>query len=201
MSGPETRTAILQSAARLFASKGYAAISIRDVAADVGVTPANLYYHFKDKEQLVRATLVHVFAERTSPMDALLAEPSTSDHKLQVVVGWFVGLIFTDEVFSRLLFRELLDGDKERLEYLSKTVFERPFGLFTSLTTDFAPKADPVLLAVSIVGVVLGHFQLSGALPHLPGGKAEHADPAVITRHVLALLRYALKAEPHDQTP
>lgn len=40
--GSQTRTTILLEAAKLFASEGYSAVSMRDVANKVGVTPANL---------------------------------------------------------------------------------------------------------------------------------------------------------------
>lgn len=196
MSSINTRETILEVASRLFASKGYAAVSMRDVAAEVGVTPANLYHHFKDKEHLIREALAHVFAEKTSSLESVVFESSSPEQKFEAVVTWFVKLIFEDEIFARLLFRELLDGDSDRLEYLSTTVFARPFALITSVTTDYSTHADPVLSAVTVVGVILGHVQLSGTLRHLPGGRAEHADPSVITRHILAMLRPALKSGP-----
>jgi AcrR family transcriptional regulator len=43
----DTRTAILDVSARLYADLGYSAVSMRDVAGVVGVTSANLYHHFK----------------------------------------------------------------------------------------------------------------------------------------------------------
>ena len=51
----------MQAAARLFAAKGYNAVSVRDIAAEMDLTPASLYYYFPDKETLYRQTLVMVF--------------------------------------------------------------------------------------------------------------------------------------------
>lgn len=46
---------ILDEAARLFREKGYAATSMRDIAAEAGMLPGSLYYHFAAKEDLLVA--------------------------------------------------------------------------------------------------------------------------------------------------
>src|SRR5712664_3667786 len=46
------RHKLLMIASDLFATKGYDATSIRDVAAAAGVTSASLYYHFPSKEEM-----------------------------------------------------------------------------------------------------------------------------------------------------
>lgn len=47
------RDDILLAAAALFASKGYAATSIRDIAESVGLLSGSLYYHFSSKEEIL----------------------------------------------------------------------------------------------------------------------------------------------------
>jgi AcrR family transcriptional regulator len=54
----ETRELILRQAERLFMQRGFAAVSVGDVAEAVGVTKPTLYYHFGDKEGLYAAMLV-----------------------------------------------------------------------------------------------------------------------------------------------
>lgn len=189
MQQADTQKNILEVASGLFASKGYSAVSMRDVAAAVGVTVASLYYHFTDKEELVRASLAHVFSERTSPLEGLLKQHASPDDRLEAFVAWFVGVIFGDEPFTRLILRELLDGTEERLEYLAKTVFKGPFALLTNLIADCADTADPVMTAASVASLVLGNYQLARVLPHLPGGRPEHSTIEAVTRHVLMVLR------------
>src|SRR5512133_1460915 len=46
------RVRIMNQAANLFVTSGYAGISMREIAEAVGVSKAGLYYHFKDKEDL-----------------------------------------------------------------------------------------------------------------------------------------------------
>jgi AcrR family transcriptional regulator len=53
----DTRERILAVAQELFIKDGYDKVSLREVAEQVGVTKAALYYHFSSKEQLLK-TLV-----------------------------------------------------------------------------------------------------------------------------------------------
>ena len=53
MSDHDLRTHLMSTAARLFQKQGYAAISLRKIAAEAGVTTGSLYYYFTDKDQIV----------------------------------------------------------------------------------------------------------------------------------------------------
>lgn len=52
-----TRRAILEAAAKLFRERGYAEVSLRDIAEAVGMKTGSLYYHFPSKESLVEEIL------------------------------------------------------------------------------------------------------------------------------------------------
>lgn len=58
--GDTTRERILRAALRLFAEHGYGATSMREIAEQLGITKAALYYHFDSKEDIVRALLADV---------------------------------------------------------------------------------------------------------------------------------------------
>ena len=49
----DRRTTILRSAARLFAEKGIAATTVREIADSVGVLSGSLYHHFPSKDAIV----------------------------------------------------------------------------------------------------------------------------------------------------
>jgi TetR/AcrR family transcriptional regulator, cholesterol catabolism regulator len=48
---------ILDIAARQFRARGYAAVSLRDIATEAGIRPPSLYYHFPSKDDLVTAVM------------------------------------------------------------------------------------------------------------------------------------------------
>lgn len=51
------RERILAAAARLFREHGYAAVSLRAIAAEAGMQGGSLYHHFRGKEAIVAAVL------------------------------------------------------------------------------------------------------------------------------------------------
>ena len=53
----DTLKRILHEATPLFVAGGYEGVSMREIAAAVGITKAALYYHFRDKEELFMAIL------------------------------------------------------------------------------------------------------------------------------------------------
>ena len=44
--------AVLDAGAKLFATKGYKATTMRDIASEAGMLPGSLYYHFESKQDL-----------------------------------------------------------------------------------------------------------------------------------------------------
>jgi AcrR family transcriptional regulator len=73
--GAETRERILALALELFAARGYAAVTVEDIADAAGVTKGAVYYWFEDKDDLGR-DLQHDLYERlaTAGLLALGAE-------------------------------------------------------------------------------------------------------------------------------
>jgi TetR/AcrR family transcriptional regulator, repressor for neighboring sulfatase len=65
----EVVAATLEAAADLFADRGPAATSIRDVAARAGVNHGLIHRHFGTKEQLVGAVLDHLARQLTTAPD------------------------------------------------------------------------------------------------------------------------------------
>ncbi|MFI4974145.1 MAG: TetR/AcrR family transcriptional regulator [Caulobacterales bacterium] len=83
-----TRGLILEAAAGLFRQKGYAAVSLRDIAEAVGMKTGSLYYHFDSKESLVEEILTlgtqGAFEASRTAVDALGPEADPVD-KLEAV--------------------------------------------------------------------------------------------------------------------
>lgn len=72
MSAEDRRTAILDTAVRLFSDKGYRGTTTRELAAEVGVSEPVLYQHFATKEDLYRAIIERVSEESRRRTDSRL---------------------------------------------------------------------------------------------------------------------------------
>lgn len=58
-----TKDRVLDAAVRLFNDRGTAAVSTNHVAREAGISPGNLYYHFGNKEEIVREILERMIVE------------------------------------------------------------------------------------------------------------------------------------------
>jgi len=79
--------AIVQAVNRLLAERGYEAMTVDAVAAEVGIAKASLYKHFPSKEDLAAAAMVQVVRQVQAFMDALPPGDSFLE-RLQAVVAW-----------------------------------------------------------------------------------------------------------------
>lgn len=73
MSPEPTRDRILTAARALFADEGEAGLSMRRIAAAVGITPMAIYRHYADKEALKNALMLDGFADWEARVEAIAA--------------------------------------------------------------------------------------------------------------------------------
>ena len=79
--------AIIHAVNRLLADKGFDAMTVDEVAAQVGIAKASLYKHFPSKEDLAAAAMVRVMRRAQDFINALPAEAAPLDN-LRAVVRW-----------------------------------------------------------------------------------------------------------------
>jgi TetR/AcrR family transcriptional regulator, regulator of cefoperazone and chloramphenicol sensitivity len=84
--GGDTSARILAVAVELFATRGYAGTSIRDITDRLAITKAALYYHFTSKEEIIAALVAPLRAE----VKALLAADDLSAPEL---IGQLVDIV------------------------------------------------------------------------------------------------------------
>ncbi len=81
----DTRGEIQRTALRRFTDQGYDKTSLREIAEDLGVTKAAVYYHFRSKEEIVESLV----AEMAAALDELItwagAAPSTHERRLELI--------------------------------------------------------------------------------------------------------------------
>ncbi len=183
-----TAQLILDKSLPLFARSGFAGVSMRDIARAVGISGAALYHHYPDKQSLYVATMGHAFADKAYSIQSALDNTGTPEQRLERFVTNFTKQMASDPDFRALLHRELLDGDETRLKLLAENVFIDPFKAIKQLAHDMALDCDAHMLAISMAGLILFHFETESIRRYLPGGLKKHNDPKVIAQHVIGLL-------------
>ncbi|MFM9927474.1 helix-turn-helix domain-containing protein [Variovorax sp. H27-G14] len=91
--------AIVQTASRLLAEKGFESMTVDEVAASVGIAKASLYKHFPSKEDLAAAAMVRVM-QRTLDFVALVPAEDSPVAKLRAVVRWSMQVQLAGEMPS-----------------------------------------------------------------------------------------------------
>lgn len=69
--GQETAERVRKAALRLFAGSGYAAVSMREISAEVGVQPGALYNHFPTKQDILKDLMLTHMAELLAAWDQM----------------------------------------------------------------------------------------------------------------------------------
>ncbi|MBI2753669.1 MAG: TetR/AcrR family transcriptional regulator [Betaproteobacteria bacterium] len=83
--------AIIQTVNRLLAERGFEAMTVDQVAEEVGIAKASLYKHFASKEDLAAAAMAHLIAQAQAFLDGLAPTLSAID-KLRTTVEWTMRL-------------------------------------------------------------------------------------------------------------
>jgi AcrR family transcriptional regulator len=79
-----TKDRILQASIELFNQQGERQITTNHIAAHLGISPGNLYYHFRNKEDIVR----HIFKEYAKLLEVRIQPPSRPSEALDALAQY-----------------------------------------------------------------------------------------------------------------
>ena len=97
------RTAMMQSAVRVFAQKGYHAATVRDIVAEAGVAIGTFYFYFPDKETLFSHLFEETAAFMLQALDQALNSRSTFPAKMEAAIQAYVNVAFYEPAVVQLL--------------------------------------------------------------------------------------------------
>jgi AcrR family transcriptional regulator len=101
-----TRVDILKSAAKAFRKLGYHGATVEQIAAALHMKKGNLYYYFKNKEEILFACHQYSLDRLTRLLEEIQATPVSADRKLRELIVMFVHTIL-DELHGTALFLDL----------------------------------------------------------------------------------------------
>lgn len=79
-----TKDKILQASVELFNQQGERAVTTNHIAAHLGISPGNLYYHFRNKEDIVR----QIFKEYAKLLENRLQPPAKNSEALDALAQY-----------------------------------------------------------------------------------------------------------------
>lgn len=153
----EKKREILDAASRVFRRRGLQSAGMRDIAAELGMAVGNLYYYFKDKEEL----LAFVQENALEGLLALAAQVRKSrlpaDARLRLLIEGHVVLL-NEEIPGSLAHLEVeaLREPWRRKIQDQRDEYERTFReiLEEGMAAGVFRQADPKVSALAILGAV-----------------------------------------------
>jgi len=152
-----TRVDILKSAAAAFRKLGYHGATVEQIAAALHMKKGNLYYYFKNKEEILFACHQYSLDRLMQLLHEVQHSGLSADEKLRRLVDAFVHTIL-DELHGTALFLDLeaLTPAHLKAAIMRRDEFERGVRdvLAEGMKGGIFAEGDPKLLAFAMFGAV-----------------------------------------------
>lgn len=195
---------IVEAAGRLFSERGYEGVSIRDIAAAAGISKANVFHHFANKDELYAAVLDCCAEPLRQLLGGLPARPGPAEQVLAETIHGHLEHMLEHPAAIRLLLRQLLGDHAGDPRADSGRLLGGNFELAAASILEMqrqgrlAADIEPAVLASMTFGAHLVFFLCRDVLAGLPGGAAI-AQPEGYDQALLRILgRGILTAGPAD---
>jgi TetR/AcrR family transcriptional regulator len=177
-SGLQTRAEIVAAAERHFAERGFEAARLDDIAADVGIRRAAIFYHFGDKDELYDAVLDEVFGGALATMP----NRGTAAERLEAsLLGW-IDYVAQRPTVARLILREAASAQPGAASPLVR-IGRSPVAWFRAVieegiaSGELQPRTDPHRFISLMGATTVFHFAampwLTADVPFDPRQRAE----------------------------
>jgi AcrR family transcriptional regulator len=168
---------------------------MRRLAQAVDLSVAAIYHHFPDKNALYLEAVRFAFSDKEQVFAQVWESGYSAEEKLRGFIRSLIDVMLQDRDFHRLMQREILEADPERMQLLAQGIFKTQFGLLMQLATELAPEQDAYLVATSVIGLAQYYVEYQPLLKNFPGWKPEYEMPEVISAHITNLLINSLKVK------
>ncbi len=201
------RTDLLRAASALFAEGGLDAVSVRAVAARVGVSPMTPYRYFATKTELLGGLVRSVFDATFVQMQAAVAQCTGARERLRASIGAFFGYWEANPDHYRLVFmteqNTRLDGETAPSQApIYAEVRADSVGLCTDLARAIGVESTHVRLACDVRRVIaLGYLYAMMVNRRYPWSDRQELRTACVEETISAMercLRHGSSSSPME---
>jgi len=193
-----TRDRILEASLGLFNADGPASVSTHRIAAEVGISPGNLHYHFRSKPLIVERLFIRFETQLQSSVDASMSVMAIDDLWLTL------HLTFETVDAYRFVFRDIdqvmrgCPGLEERVKALTARCLAASKASCASLATAgvlSASESAVEMLAVQFVFGITCWYSFNRLMPR---PSAHYGEAARGAYYCLSLLEPHVVGEARD---
>ncbi|MGB6067683.1 MAG: TetR/AcrR family transcriptional regulator [Desulfomonilaceae bacterium] len=117
---PPGKVKIMEALKVLLELKGFASITVSELAATAGITEGLIYKYFKNKRDVLHAVLSDYVEFYLTPLEKELAGTSGALNKLRKLIRIHISLYAHSRVFSRILLLEV----RNHPDYFQSAAYE-----------------------------------------------------------------------------
>ena len=209
---PNLREAILCAAEELFATNGFNAVSVRDIAQAAGANPGSVTYHFKTKDGL----LLEIYRRHCGPMnrrrsELLAAAVRVRDlqDRLEAIVRAYVLPAFSSGSdlagggarFTRLRAVMSAEGNELARRIIAQTFDDTSHAFIDAIHHSLPqiPRTEIVWRSHFLLGALYYTLVTPERVSRLSRGGADGADPGNAIEQLVRATAAALQAPALDQ--
>ena len=196
----ETRAKLLNAALDVFSEKGYSRTTLTDIAKRIGMTRGAVYWHFKDRQELLMEIMDAMFAKEQELVTEKVPHVSTLDDLKDYLVARAQVILENDDCRKFIFFlalqmewtTETLAFTRQKLEQLQNAPFREIERVLTKARQEGVLREDTDIRQLE--DILLGVFK--GLVMHHLSGFASSDLPACVEMAVDTILRSNRAPEP-----
>jgi AcrR family transcriptional regulator len=209
---PNLREAILCAAEELFATNGFNAVSVRDIAQAAGANPGSVTYHFKTKDGL----LLEIYRRHCGPMnlrrsELLAAAMRVRDlqDRLEAIVRAYVVPAFSSGSdlagggarFTRLRAVMSAEGNEVARKIIAQTFDDTSHAFIDAIhqSLPHIPRTEIVWRGHFLLGALYYTLVTPERVSRLSRGEADGSDPGNAIEQLVRATVASLQAAALDQ--
>ena len=168
----ETAERILSAAADLFATRGYEAVSMNEIARHAAVSKANVFHHFNSKHDLYLTVVRRACTHSRERLAGLGSPQGSLAERFNTFVGGMLGDMLDQAQVTRIILRELLLDGEQRGPELAERVFGDNFAALVAVLREGQAQGalrrdlDPAMVATLLIGANVFFFEARDVLRH-----------------------------------
>lgn len=155
-----SRDKILAVATELFAERGYAGVSIRDIAGACGIGIPSIYHFFGDKDSLYVRCCEQLFGEVEAALRQSFEIPGSPQDRVRNVTIKLCEILLVKRDFRRLLQMGLLQDDDRGIEKITVNNFISAFRLMERGIAELGMRKGATERALQVFALVFGQIEL-----------------------------------------
>ena len=188
-SSQDAKDKLLAAGTMMFAAKGFAGVSIRELATEAGVNSSLISYHFGGKEGLYEAVITAQYERLIVKFEAIAASTSSVEEKIRM----YADVIRRNHTEDQPLMARLVQGELSSPTACMEKVLRKYTFRIAQIVSDvlrqgiqsgsFRQDVDPVLAALSLAGMLNFYFILrevtKAIVPEFSGRDQEFVETAL----------------------